>query len=405
VTRKTSSEQPGPGDKRKPAEWHPLTNRSARVISLASLVMLAIGSVGIVTVILVDGLVEGTQGKPLDVISTALGVVGGGFAVLFGVRQIRVKELTLQQALDDASDRRDRELQETAAQFCEPKPARIAHLHTLDGRARRSTADRRYVVEVLCTYLRMHFEEPSEFAGVAADDERYKQWKLDCEIRKVAQRVLAGQLRPDVAACGVGLELDIDLTGAVLIDFDLSGCRIGAGRFDHARFIGNSDFSEADFTGSAWFVGVTFTRDTLFEDVKFFDKAVFAEVAFERYATFHGAYFDDEVEFRGAMFERHAVFDVARFAGDAIFDAVQVRGSAGFDDTKFKKEVGFGGAVFLDVPTFDGVEFSQEACAGKIAFGGAAFAEGTPPEVMRFLDAGISDEDGAEDDRPAWKLS
>lgn len=41
--------------------------------------------------------------------------------------------------------------------------------------------------------------------------------------------------------------LDIDLTGATLIEFNLTFCHVGIGKFMGARFIGAAFFREANF--------------------------------------------------------------------------------------------------------------------------------------------------------------
>jgi uncharacterized protein YjbI with pentapeptide repeats len=63
-----------------------------------------------------------------------------------------------------------------------------------------------------------------------------------------AQRILAAQLRPDSETDYWG-EREVDLTGAVLLDFDLRGCRLGPATFDGASFAEVS-FTEAAFSGS-----------------------------------------------------------------------------------------------------------------------------------------------------------
>ncbi|WP_143121265.1 pentapeptide repeat-containing protein [Streptosporangium canum] len=71
----------------------------------------------------------------------------------------------------------------------------------------------------------------------------------------------------------------LDLTGAPLIDFDLTDGHVTDARFDGATFTGTARFDGATFTGNTWFGGATFAKGAWFEKVTFTEHAGFARAA------------------------------------------------------------------------------------------------------------------------------
>ncbi|MER5327054.1 pentapeptide repeat-containing protein [Streptosporangium roseum] len=99
------------------------------------------------------------------------------------------------------------------------------------------------------------------------------------QVRLTAQRILTAHLRYDSLAprrrrWPRRLDLNrhhwpntrLDLAGAVLIDFDLSDCRVGGADFGEATFTGEARFIGATFSGGAWFGGATFTGGNVLFD-------------------------------------------------------------------------------------------------------------------------------------------
>ncbi len=110
------------------------------------------------------------------------------------------------------------------------------------------------------------------------------------EVRLTAQRILARHLRPGpdprrpVGTYWSGINLD--LTRATLVDFDLSKCSIGTALFWGTTFHFATDFSDATFAGSADFFRARFTGVARFDRAKFHDNAGFNLTEFMKEPTF-----------------------------------------------------------------------------------------------------------------------
>ncbi|GAA1042330.1 hypothetical protein GCM10009557_68090 [Virgisporangium ochraceum] len=111
--------------------------------------------------------------------------------------------------------------------------------------------------------------------------------------RRAALRLLADRLDGDDPWEEIGL----DLSGATLVDADLSGCRLDGSTFADARFLGTTAFD-----------GATFDDDTAFH-----------RAVFHGDATFTRARFDGDAEFGRTRFRGRADFSGAAFAGAAWF--------------------------------------------------------------------------------------
>lgn len=245
--------------------------------------------------------------------------VGGGIALLLAARRQRAAELDLLQKYHvaedlrlDATERRITELYTKAAEALgsDKAPVRLAGLYALERLANDAPTHRQTVVNVLCAYLRMPFDPP-DFENAAPDELREPAQEL--EVRRTAQRILGDHLRPGP---NFWPDTDVELSGAVLHQFDLKNCRMRNARLGGARFVGN-----------CWFDGAHFTGD-----------AVFGGAVFQRSALFRGARFDGVARFRGARFQGVALFSEAQFR-HAVFGAPD-------DGATFEAPVSFEGATF-----------------------------------------------------------
>lgn len=108
----------------------------------------------------------------------------------------------------------------------EPSRAARTDAEALAAIGEQDPARRQSVVDAICAYLRT----PLLFAvsgSLTAEQERVVAG------RRAAQRVLAAKLRPDGWT-----GMDLPLSGATLIDFDLAGCGGGYADFTGAQFHG-----------------------------------------------------------------------------------------------------------------------------------------------------------------------
>ena len=270
-----------------------MTERN-RVLSTRTITWWATGTVllaAVVAAVLLWLLGGGTPADSarLDALRTAASVVvgtGGAAALLLAARRQRSAELDLEQKDHDATERRITDLYGKAAEQLgnDKAPVRLAGLYSLERLAQSHADQRQTVVNLLCAYLRMPADE-------AADE---------LQVRKTAQRILMLHLRPGSGAEPHGSywpDIDLDLSGAHLVELTLSYCHI------RSIVCHKTEFSES----------VTF-RHTDFRT-----KADFSEALFRHRVDFRGTVFGGERDgFRGTQFEQHAEFDAeaeVRLAG------------------------------------------------------------------------------------------
>jgi Pentapeptide repeats (9 copies) len=242
----------------------------------------------------------------------------------------------------------------------EQAPVRLGALYSLENLAQSNPERRQTVVDVICSYLRMPYEPPSDDKRAGVDRARQEM-----QVRKTAQRVLAKHLgRPEdidgEAAQGIEPSpnetfwpgMSLDLTGATLVDFDLARGSVVWATFRWAKF-----------TGSAMFVRATFTDGAAFNEAVFAGIALFSHATFTGGATFDQATFTGDATFNGATFAGWATFDRATFSGDATF-LTTFTGSARFRETTFTGTATFNWATFAGWATFDQATFSSDASFG-----------------------------------------
>lgn len=332
----------------------------------------------------------------LDVVKVASGVaLGGGglFTLYLAARRQRTQELELAQREQaqadtnaDAEARRVTELYAKAVQqLGESKaPVRLGGLYALERLGQEQPDTRQTIVNVLCAYLRMPYTPPPEITrplgGVSRPLLRSHrkvgirppeganvlvEAQLEQDVRLTAQRILAAHLRPMAEADYWGVR-EIDLTGAVLLDFGLDGARLGTAMFGGARFVGDARFKAeftgpttfqfASFTGEAMFGRATFTGQVTFDGASFGDHADFSSASFDG-VTFNRATFADHADFENASFTRYVSFDEATFAEDAQFSEVVFSGHSSFRLTSFAGTAWFDEAYFDETTSFNGTRF------------------------------------------------
>jgi uncharacterized protein YjbI with pentapeptide repeats len=156
----------------------------------------------------------------------------------------------------------------------------------------------------------------------------------ELQVRQTAQRLLADHLRRPLDldlshefALNLSHEdaqgrkaspkktfwprIRLDLSGATLVDFDMSGISVIRANFRKATFSGAAEFRKATFSGVAEFEGATFFT-VWFHAATFSGPARFKEATFFGIAGFQGATFSLSGEFEGATFSDAALFDGVR---------------------------------------------------------------------------------------------
>jgi Pentapeptide repeats (9 copies) len=165
-------------------------------------------------------------------------------------------------------------------------------LYALERLAQDSPGQRQTIVNVLCAYLRMPSDD--------ADGSQERQ------VRRAAQRTLTDHLRDNLgyqlktdSSDTFWADMDLDLSGAVLVDFAARNCSVRS-----------ADFTGTEFHGDGWFTGASFSGVARFESALFAGDARFSGARFAAAASFDGVHFRADARFRGA-----------EFVGDARFPA------------------------------------------------------------------------------------
>ncbi|EFL10843.1 MULTISPECIES: pentapeptide repeat-containing protein [Actinomycetes] len=215
----------------------------------------------------------------LDALRTASSIVvgtGGAAALLLAARRQRSAELDLEQKDHDATERRITDMYGKAADQLgsDKAPVRLAGLYALERLAQSHADQRQTIVNVLCAYLRMPLDGTAE----------------EVQVRKAAQRILMLHLRPGGGEEPNGSywpDIDLDFSGAHLVELTLTYCRIRSIVCHETTFTGKSTFCCTEFR----------------------TKADFTDAVFTERADFRGAVIGGERDaFRGAQFEQHAEF-------------------------------------------------------------------------------------------------
>ena len=292
----------------------------------------------------------------LDVIKTAGGIVvgtGGAIALLLNARRQRSaeialrlqdadvaqKELAAEDTRHDAKERRITELYNSAVEQLgsDKAPVRLGGLYALERLAQDNPGTRPTVVEVLCAYLRM--PDPDEDLGEVGIGEKnaseQTQRQEEHQVRRAAQHILTRHLRP-FDAIGEDCskfwpDIEIDLNGAVLHNWDFTRCRVAAANFSKAKFRGRrAVFAGALSQGRSWFNAAQFCGEGMFAGVEFSEVADFMHCSFEG-ATHFGA----------AKFSGGAMFDFAEFFNTLSLSGARADSSVSFTNTSFHGRVGF----------------------------------------------------------------
>ncbi|MGW0806051.1 pentapeptide repeat-containing protein [Nonomuraea sp. NPDC002799] len=351
--------------------------------------------------------------------------VGAAVTLMLAVRRQRHQELATAHTTHDATERRVTELYTKAVEQLgdDQAPVRLGGLYALERLAQDTPGLRQTIVDVICSYLRMPYTPPLDqtpaagpavpraaIAGVAAPGAGRDPHE-ELQVRLTAQRILAAHLRynpPPPRRWSTTLlfvrrflRLDLrynpplprrwwpprraapqprhwtdtrlDLTGAALVDFDLSHCHIGDARFDGATFTGNARFDEATFAGNAWFTGATFNGGAEFEATTFTGDVVFNKTTFTGLTRFVRVTFTgEEWLFDDTVFTGDAWFSEANFTGFARFGRATFSSFARFDEVTFTDFAWFGEATFTGFARFDKATFTGNARFDEAIFNSSA---------------------------------
>ncbi len=339
----------------------------AIVVIVAPVTLIAAAAVTIL-LMLIDA---GDPKNQIDLIKTGLTVgagTGGIVALVLNGRKQWANE-------HDATERRLTELFLKAVdQLGSDQPAiRHGGLYGLERVGQNNPNQRQIVADVICAYLRGPFEPPrddrkrtlrnyrehGELLLPLQNSSTFADARQEREVRLTAQRILSKHLRPGNDPLHPDeifwKNIDIDLTGATLIDLDFAHCRIRTGHFERSVFVGETRFRRAHFE-DADFARCKFEWATNFIGVNFANCPWFSYATFDWLTTFRLASFPDGAVFTGATFSGLTAFDKARFDKSPSFKDVKFF-KVDFSAATFPEGVELTDARFGDTATFDDVDF------------------------------------------------
>jgi uncharacterized protein YjbI with pentapeptide repeats len=297
----------------------------------------------------------------------------------------------------------------------EKAPVRLGALYSLEHLAQDNPEYRQTVVDVVCAYLRMPYIPPARsdldatHVGQAVSPAEdgipaahpvpgQSPAQEELQVRQTAQHRLADHLRCHPGTSGQDAELhepsqqnfwpgiSLDLTGAILIDFNFAQVSVIQAWFDGATFRGDARFNNATFKDDTRFNAVTFQGRAEFGEATFQGGARFDEAAFQRGAWFTEAAFQGYAWFSKAIFQRGAEFGEATFQGDARFNKATFQNITGFNKATFHGYAWFYKATFESVTTFSDTTFQGDARFNEATFTSVNGVEGVAGAQVLHLD-------------------
>ncbi|MGH3759513.1 MAG: pentapeptide repeat-containing protein [Actinophytocola sp.] len=321
--------------------WHVRAAARAREnLRLVGTVLLAFGLLALVAGWLLTG-PDANRGEALKTGGLAAGSVVALYALWLNDRRRRVDEerQDLERQRQELENRRTEHDRERAAdeRFLRAvellgdaaDQVRVGALHALAGLARSRPSYTEDVLDVICSYLRRPFDHPRHAARRGLEpsgkDEEREEADRWLQVRLTAQRLIADLLPsadvPDAPT------YDLDLPGATLEYFDVSGKVIGQLRARALNLYEANSFHHCVVRGPAWFTGSRcwgrlYVQDTVFGDRSWFSRFAahgpvdFSRTAFRGDTKFASSTWDDRVSFADAAFDRDLDFTNASFRGD-----------------------------------------------------------------------------------------
>ncbi|WP_330273925.1 hypothetical protein OG205_45500 [Lentzea sp. NBC_00516] len=249
-------------------------------------------------------------------LTTAAGT-GGGLALWLAFRRQQSSEITDRHTIHDATERRITELYSSAAEQLGSDQAavRLAGLYALErlGRNSNDRTLRQSIIDVVCAYLRMPFREDASSPGVNRESE--------LEVRRAGQRLIirhcytvgiSDRDGEEILSEDFWPNLDIDLSGASLDEFELVFCECRSLTLDRATIARKTALDGTKVRGKV-----------SCEGTKFHGQVVLS--GFE--ATF--------TSFNGATFESGMYMEDSKPGAVLGFSRAEVRRKAVFQDCTF----------------------------------------------------------------------
>lgn len=320
------------------AVWN-LRARGMENLRLVGTVLLAGGALALVTGWLLTG-ENPNRGDAVKTGGLAAGSVVALYALWLNDRRRRVDEERQElersrQELESDRAEHDREraaderfLRAVELLGSEADQVRVGALHALAGLARSRPAYTQDVLDVICSYLRRPFDHPRYVevrgSGTEADPDG-DRW---LQVRLTAQRLIA-DLLPEVGTADAPA-YDLDLQGATLEYFDISGRVVGQLRARNLNLYESNTFRGCVVRGPAWFSGGHSWGRLYLEGIAFEQRSWFSRFSARGLVDFTGARFAGETKFAKSTWDGPVLFTDAVF-GRNVVDFSETRFAGGID--------------------------------------------------------------------------
>ena len=221
------------------------------------------------------------------------GLAGGAVVALYALwlndRRRRTEEARHELETDKVADERFARSVEMLGH--EADQVRVGALHALAGLTKSTPRYKQTVLDVLCAYLRRPFKHDS-YGERPADPSQVSLPEVHDQDREREVRLTAQQLITDLLPWGQDTDetrYHLDLTGASLEYFRLSGRRFGRLKARRTQFYGITQLSALDANKPALFTGATFHGRVYAVGAHFNGGISFQEATFGREVDFTDA--------------------------------------------------------------------------------------------------------------------
>ncbi|WNV91199.1 hypothetical protein RM788_23855 [Umezawaea sp. Da 62-37] len=226
------------------------------------------------------------------------GLAGGAVVALYALwlndRRRRTEEARHQLESDKVADERFARSVEMLGH--EADQVRVGAMHALAGLTTSAPRYKQTVLDVLCAYLRRPFHHVGHKGDYSGDPEKLPRDQADLvlaasdrerEVRRTAQQLITGMLPWGADTDSTAYHLD--LTGASLEYFRLSGRRIGRITARRANFYGITMINE-----------MVASKPVLFSGARFHGRVSAAHTMFDGGLSLQDVEFADEFTLSGA---------------------------------------------------------------------------------------------------------
>jgi hypothetical protein len=219
---------------------------------------------------------------------------------------------------------------------------RVGAMHALAGVARSRKDYTQTVLDVLCSYLHRPFTHPQHGEDDIPRTDGDDKLERELQVRLTAQRLIVALLPK--AGDSEALSYDLDLTGAVLEYFDLSGHKVGDLLLRYAKLCNSTNLSDCEITGRAYFTSATTETGRLSgrfycQRTVFRERAWFSGTVFQADADFESTTFGGEANFKGAVFHGDLSMKDAKFGNSLTLREAEFRGHTDLDFASQPKSV------------------------------------------------------------------